>query len=1011
MRWFVLGRVFIESEKFPSELVSEKAAREKGPGRPPFWEMVFWWTRKPLATARAVIAGSLLPEDTPPGVFSRIVQLDRDNPHRYNPEIPRDYIEFFRGRSLLDPFAGFGNIPLEALRLGVGSVVAVELLPTAVIFLRAVLEYPRLFGREIVDDVGKWGEWIIERLRNDPDIKELYDRDVAVYIGSWEIKCPYCGRYTPLVGNWWLARVRKGDKYSRLAYMRPVKQGDKIGIEVIDLNRKYGVLVAKARVSKTEIVVNGAVESIPEPNIEARKNQAICLYCHNVIKYIDPETGKHYLETKNLPTAIKNRVEPYVKYALKQYNKLLEQYLQGKITLEQLRQAPARLRILVKVKTRGKELEFQPATREDTEKLWKALEKIKQQYPYPDIPTEPIPEYETRTIWVVVYGFNKWFKLFNPRQLLTLTKLAKLIRETGKQVEKEKLEQGWSPEKAHKYAEAITTYLAIALCKFADYNSMMSGWQLSYLIAAHTLAMRGIAIVWNWGEYNPYSEYSGTFAAMVERNIKHSLSYLVNAVSGDSSRVMVLQDDATVLGRLGDEGFDVIVTDPPYYDDVPYTELSDFYFVWLKRALSAVENGKLKPWFHRDVLFRRVGALEVSVSTQWELFAKREISFNANRFLDEVGSSDHKKLEEYALQRYRELLASAFRSMASRLVEDGVLVTYYNHTSPDAWRDLLWAGWREAGLMVTAIWPLLTESPQAVTRRGKLRLDTSLIVVWRKRRSGGEAFANEVFQQALEEARDWARRIWDYHRGLDAFIAVMGRAYSVATRYDRIVFPEKRNWSKLVVTTRLGDLEEKIIKEIVFPAAGRGLIEFLSEEYNAYIRSSDAIAYILFKLMYAGAVTEKKLRVSDMIILSLASGSPVKSFITKKIVEERGKGKKKRYVLLEPRSTKPREFEAFLRRKNLDPLLPRATTSIDVLHLLEYYALTMGRDQFRDKLDKLRKKIRADFIDEAIGIAKILAHVLSEDEPERQAITRILEYLGIDIPPSKPKHRSLLEFT
>jgi len=994
-----------------------KAAKEKGPGRPPFWEMVFWWTRKPLVTARAVVAGSILPEDTPPGVFRRIVQLDRDNPHRYNPEIPREYADLFREKSLLDPFAGFGNIPLEALRLGLGRVVAVELLPTAVIFLRAILEYPRMFGEELVDDVLRWGKWIVEQLRNDPDIRELYDGDVAVYIGSWEIKCPHCERYTPLVGNWWLARVKKGDKYSRLVYMRPRKEGDEIGIEVVDLNKKYGNSIIRAKVSKTKIEIDGKVENVPEPNIEARKNQAICLHCNNVIKYIDPETGKHYIETKNLPTAIKNRVKPYVKYALIQYNTLLEQYLEGSITLEQLRQALAQPKILIKIKTIGKEIKFESAIKEDIEKPWKALEKVKKIWGDVDIPTEELWKYTASgggalSIWT--WGFDKFYKLFNPRQLLVLVKLVKLIREASKRVEKEKFRKGWSKEKAHKYAEAITTYLAIALCKFAQYFALSTGWHAGYwalIKIRDVMSFRGISMQWNWSEAVPINSSSPTSIHGILNYVIDGLSYLVSAIRGSSNKVKVLLDDASVLSRLGHAGFDIIVTDPPYYDDVPYTELSDFYFVWLKRALCDVENGELKPWFHRDVLFRRVGALEVPVSIQWELFAKREISFNANRFLDEVGSSDRGRLDEYALQRYRELLASAFQSTASRLVDDGVLVTYYNHTSPDAWRDLLWAGWREAGLMVSTIWPLLTESPQAVTRRGKLRLDTSLIVVWRKRKDGREAFSHEVFQEALMEAREWARRVWRYHRGLDAFIAVMGRAYSVATRYDRIIFPVKRDWSKLIPTREHGDLEKRIITEIVYPAAGRGLIEFLSEEYNAYIRSSEAIAYILFKLMYAGALSEKKLGVSDMVILSLAAGSSINSFIAKRIVEERRRGSEKEYVLLEPRSIKPREFEAFLRRKKLDPLLPRANTSIDILHLLEYYALTLSRDAFQDKLDDLRKRIRQDFIDEAIGIAKILAHVLDEKEPERQAITKILEYLGLHIPSSKAKYRSLLEFT
>ncbi|WP_367883162.1 hypothetical protein [Thermococcus peptonophilus] len=113
-------------------------------------------------------------------------------PHRVNPKIPPEWEKYFRGgKKLLDPFAGFGSIPLEGLRLGL-DVTAVELLPTTYVFLKAVLDYPKKFGKPpLVKDVERWSNWITEQLKNDPpEIRELYDDDVAVYIGTWEVKCP-----------------------------------------------------------------------------------------------------------------------------------------------------------------------------------------------------------------------------------------------------------------------------------------------------------------------------------------------------------------------------------------------------------------------------------------------------------------------------------------------------------------------------------------------------------------------------------------------------------------------------------------------------------------------------------------------------------------------------------------------------------------------------------------------------------------------------------------------------
>ncbi|MGC8598126.1 MAG: DUF1156 domain-containing protein, partial [Thermocladium sp.] len=135
---------FIETANFPVKLVNEASASEKqGGGRPPHWEMVFWWTRKPLAGARAVIAGALIPEDASPTEFIHNLRLAGGTAHSRNPSTPQSWRNRISRARLLDPFAGFGSIPLEAIRLGVGEVVAVELLPTAYIFLKAVLEYPK----------------------------------------------------------------------------------------------------------------------------------------------------------------------------------------------------------------------------------------------------------------------------------------------------------------------------------------------------------------------------------------------------------------------------------------------------------------------------------------------------------------------------------------------------------------------------------------------------------------------------------------------------------------------------------------------------------------------------------------------------------------------------------------------------------------------------------------------------------------------------------------------------
>lgn len=559
---------FIESVKFPFSEVSDASAVEKGPGRPPHWEMVFWWTRKPLISARAVIAGCLLPEDTDPDEFLYKIGIRKSksknkkydqSPHRVEP------LYRFEGVRLLDPFAGFGSIPLEALRLGLDAT-AVELIPSAYVFLKAVLEYPK-YGKKLVEDVEKWGKWITERLREDELIRKLYDEDVAVYIGSWEIKCPNCGRWTPLIGNWWLARV-KGDKgYERLAWMEYGVENGSVKIRVVDLNEELGNAVRNAKVDGLKVEAKGRTFRVPESNVEARREIATCLLCNQPIMQIDVETGKHYTEKKkDLPKDVKEKTKWYVKYALELYN----QSRFGEAVLpEWIEEVPARPRLLVKVRVVGGDLKFEPCDEKDQEKLEIAEEEVRKlvESGDVDIPREGISLYSVRYLFPILYGMTEWYKLFNPRQLLTLIKLVKLIREAGKLIEKEKIEEGLSGEEAFRYAEAVVTYLAIALVRFVDHNNIATLLHPSNPLGieiAHALSMRGIAMQWNWGDTNPFIVARGklrtnSWVKCAEKELE-GLSYLIGNSYNNNCRIFL--DDATILSKLN-EKFDLIVTDPP----------------------------------------------------------------------------------------------------------------------------------------------------------------------------------------------------------------------------------------------------------------------------------------------------------------------------------------------------------------------------------------------------------------------------------------------------------------
>jgi len=978
---------FLESLRFPATRVSEESAREKaGGGRPEFWEMVFWWTRKPLISARSIITAALLDESVELSNFYRIVKLDSEKvPHRENPRIPQNLKERFSRVKLLDPFAGFGSIPLEAVRLGINEVVAVEFLPTAYIFLKAVLEIPKWavdkdLNTKLIEDIKKWGEWILERLREDPDIKELYDPDVAVYIGTWEVKCPFCNKYTPLIGNYWLARVEgKPGKYKRLAWMEPLIINNRIEIKVIDLNKKLGLKDIPAKVTENIVEVSGTSYKVPEANIEAKNSLAKCLHCNRVMP------GK--------------RDQWYVKQALQEWNNKLEKYLNGEISFKELIQSPAKPRLLAKVKIVNKDLEFEPTTIEDNEKHWKTLEKLKAFWGDPDIPTELLPPYGSRgmggDLKTIIWGFDKWYKHFNPRQLLTLVKLVKLIREAGKRVEEEKLREGWSREDAFKYAEAVTTYLAIALCKYVDFNSITTAWNPGYEIIQHSLAVRGIAMQWNWCEGVPFVDETGTWIRNM-KTIINSVEYLISAVSGSPSRVRVLLDDATSLSELGGERFDLIVTDPPYRDDVPYAELSDFYYVWLKRALSDVENTILKPRFYPEAFFECMGEGCISfteVRTQWERFAPLEITVSLGRaeFFRKVSGVNAGSDSDFM-----EKLSKAFKRMAELLKDDGMIITYYAHTDPSAWGALIEAGWRRAGLRAAVAYVIATESEQRVTARGKVALDASVVVVWRKE-SGNVGLIYDVERKALEES---LRRVGDAIKfrevslDINLFLRSLSTILSTYTSYSKLV-PE--------VST------DELVKR-AFSLGLKGLVEGV-HRYAGLEKPLDPYAstYLALKLITRTAIEDSRSRRRTEVsfkrgrvdrtfasLLGVFSGVNVDNLILNKILV---KGKDE-LELLEPEpgslteSDIKRSLEVLLQEKCLDLSRPQIfRTSIDFLHYLELKAIQLTSEQFKKLVEELQ--IKNPRVLEGIDLAKALYSVLPDYDPEKICCRRILQHLDL----------------
>ncbi|MEM3923486.1 MAG: DUF1156 domain-containing protein, partial [Zestosphaera sp.] len=537
----------------------------------------------------------------------------------------------------------------------------------------------------------------------------------------------------------------------------------------------------------------------------------------------------------------------------------------------------------------------------------------------------------------------------------------KLIREAGRRVEEEKLKQGWDKQKAHKYAEAVTTYLALALIEHARYSSMVASWNPTSWAQSKvrdSLSFRGIAMVWNYVDIPTIAEKDIMYSYLWSiRTEIEGLLYLVNAVSSSPSRVEVVLDDATVLGRLGNERFDLIVTDPPYRDDVAYSELSDFYYVWLKMVLRE---------YHPEAFRHR---------TQWERLSLQEVSYNEGRvkyFLKERGS-----------EHYTRLLGEAFKSMNRRLKRDGLLVVYFAHTSPEAWVELIEAGWRHAGLALAKAWSVFTESEERVTARGKTALETSVVTVWRAKDGSPTSM-----RDAVEDARKAVEEVLSRSglKGIDLFFEAYTAALSAMTRYSSIEVALGAYAKAEDVVARAMEITAK---EVV-------------GEYSKKLGPA-SLAYALFKKMHAGeGVVEMSSREVITLGYGIARSAGIKLsdlLLSERLVEpvrnaSQGSrvAKQKVFRLLSPADATADAVKEVAGKRKLDlatlgvikkKRVERFTNAVDVLHVLEYRA-TQTLEDFARAYERIRDEY-PELLEEAVYLANTIAKIPGDPEGELSA--------------------------
>lgn len=823
-------RRFIE-ESFPVKEVGEISAKEKNIRHGHISTLHIWWARRPLAASRATAYAALTPAPKDAAEWQKrrdfIIELSKwenslnqsllekarwdilkAHAERLSQELGEKVTvedieagKYPRPR-VLDPFAGGGSYPLEALRLGC-EAYANDYNPVAVLIEKATLEYPQKFGRPfegmpewayspgqasvptiskahadqsagyeatpdksglldkprdfnpiygaspliseihlepsaaakpsqpllfdgspddekqpfnpLLNAVRYWGEWVLEEARK--ELAEFYppDPDGSIpvgYIWARTLPCqnPTCGAEIPLMRQFWLAK-----KERKQIALRPLVHGagQPIAFEII----------ARGKDVRGNEGYHPWPESFdPERGTVARAVVA-CPACGAVMD--DKTTRRLFREGKSGQRLVAVVLHPPVprggRGAGDEGGKRYR--LANESDLEAYRAAAAALE----------------AKRAALRAEW-GLEPV---------PDEPLPPRGTLGFRVQGYGIQTWGDLFAPRQQLALLTFAEAVRRAHAAM----LAQGADPD----FARAVATYLTIGLDRLATYVCTLTRWRSDALSFERAFDRQALPMVWDYGEVNPYSETRGKWdvEGIMETLIhlaKIPLTTLPQVREGHSG---VTHASATRL-PYPDGFFDAVLTDPPYYDNVPYSYLSDFFYVWLKRTL-----GHLYPELFSTPLTPKAGEI--------------------------VAYSHEEGGLEAGMRFFEEQLAASFREIARLLKPGGGAVIVYAHKSTAGWETVINA-LLDSGLVVSAAWPLNTEMQTRLRANESATLASSIYIVARKLPRRGVGFYHEVRRELENHLNAKLTRLWEEGiGGADFFIAAIGSAIEVFGKYEQVI--------------------------------------------------------------------------------------------------------------------------------------------------------------------------------------------------------------------------------
>lgn len=635
---------------------------------------------------------------------------------------------------IADPFAGGGSIPLEALRVG-ADAFASDLNPVAVLLNKVVLEYIPKYGQRLADEVRAWGRWVKEQAAE--ELAEFYPEDPdgatpIAYLWARTILSEAPGQgdipvEVPLMRSFWLARKasrrralrwnrdEQGQVRTETVEVAYVEDGQRVPrrvrrplLEIFEPARESEVEGGTVTRGSATCPVTGYTTRVDRvrAQLKARRGGAADARLFCVVTTRATGQGRFY----RLPTPADQAA----------FDAAAEE-------LERREQQDGTSRAL-----KGRR-ESETSDQGNRRSL---------------VPDEVISLNELRRISVPIYGMERWGDLFSPRQALALTTLARLIREAGERMES-------SGDAA--LAAAVQTCLGLVVSKGSDLCNSLTRWKVGAECPVNLFGRQAIPMVWEFAEAVPTTESSGSFSSMLARTAEG----MESALFPSDAPGHVEQASAT-NHPLPDDAASAFITDPPYYDAVPYAYLSDFFYVWMRRTLANVH----------PALFREGG-----VPKDAEIVVDRPHQLS-------------RSTKDTAF--YERELTRAFAEGRRITQFDGVGTIVFASKTTASWEAILKAV-IDAGWLITGSWPIDTEMETRVAAQGQARLASSVHLVCRPRQSPDGSLLEEVgeWREVLaelpERIHEWMPRLASEDVvGADAIFACLGPALEIFSRYGSV---------------------------------------------------------------------------------------------------------------------------------------------------------------------------------------------------------------------------------